>query len=452
MTLEVLIVCIAVLANCGVGLLVFKQNPSSSTTRFFFLLSLALAAWILATHLSLRIESPEARLFWTRAVMTTAVGQVLFFYLLSCTFPDQHMPLKSLKYYLLLGWGSFVGLITLSPFLFTSLALQADGSYAPNPGPGFVFFLPFALGLLVSGLWVLIKKYHHARGIRASQVGLLLAGVTIMFVLILIFNLILPLAANFSLGVSFSPLFTVIFVGFTAYAIITKHLFDIRLFISRAIIYSTLLGAVMATYGLTIYVITLFAGSKEGNSSLIASLITAVALSYSFDPLRQWIAERTDSWLFKKEYEQQEVTKQLSERLSNAMGLDEGLDTVMHSLSETFHLNHAVTYVFQKGDLGKTVVKRSRQIGYSKPGNLELNERDFMVSYFTSHPELVLRDSMEDQVEREEALLHNSKFIKGADLRDHAVRKVIVQKLRELDVAVAIPLYLKGEGSTSTAV
>lgn len=452
MTLEVIIVGVAIFANCGVGLLVLKQNPSSSTTRFFFLLSLALTSWILATHFSLNVESLAARLFWTRAVMCTAAAQVLFFYLLSCTFPDQHLPIRSLKYYLILGWGIIVGIVTLSPFLFTELVLKADGSYSPTPGPGFVVFLPFALGLLGSGLWVLIKKYRHARGIRAGQLSLLLAGVAIMFLLIIVFNLFLPLAAGYSMGVAFSPLFTVIFVGFTAYAIITKHLFDVRIFISRAIIYSALLGAVMAIYGISIYVITLLLGAQESNSSLIASLITAIALSYSFDPLRQWIAERTDSWLFKKEYEQQEVTKELSERLSNAMGLDEGLDTVMHSLSDTFHLNHAVTYVFQKGDLGKNIVKRSRQIGYSKPGNLELNERDFMVSYFTTHPELVLLDSMEDQVMREELLLHNGKMLKGSDLRDHAIRKVIVQKLKELDVAVAIPLYLKGEGSTPGAV
>jgi hypothetical protein len=122
-----LIAANAALANIAIGLLVVIYNRKSATARFFFFLTFSLALWIGCTYYSLNASDAAEALFWTRAVMTTAVAQVLFFYLFITTFPDHSSKIKPLYLGLMVAAAVIVGAVTLSPFLFTEVTLQPTG-------------------------------------------------------------------------------------------------------------------------------------------------------------------------------------------------------------------------------------------------------------------------------------------------------------------------------------
>lgn len=445
MVLEIIVATIAVIANCAIAFLVFVHNRRSATTRFFFYLSLAIIAWIVATFLSLHSATEVQKLFWTRAVMLTATAQALFFYLLVITFPDARLPLASNRYKFILGAGLLVAITALSPFLFTHLELQPNSSYSPIPGPGMALFLPYALGLVVSGLWVMIRKFRHSHGVKRNQLKLLLAGTGLMFILIIVFNLLLPLLANISSGVDFSPLFPVIFVGFTAYAIITQHLFDIRVIIRRTIIFAGLLTIVFGIYSAIIVLVTqLFQQNINTRESFFTNLFAALVIGFTFEPLRRWISDRTDQWLFKKEYEQQTVLKELGQKLNNVVGLDEALESVMQTVAKVLHLKHAVTYVFQPGENNTTAIKRVKQVGYSTAAKLILEDRDFTVQYFSQTPTICLTSDLRTELEQEEALIEQNK-VEATFIRQHAIKQAVLKKLESMEVAAAVPLQLNNQ-------
>lgn len=276
------IITTAAVANSVMGVFVYTFNKKSATNRFFFFLCLAISAWIFATYFSLNSPSPESTLFWTRLVMVTATAQALFVYLLVITFPDKKLQLATWRYHILVLLGFLVAATAMSPYLFTGLTLQENGSYTPVPGPGFALFLPYALGLVGGGLYVLINKYRKSHGVKHRQIRLLLIGLALMFALIIIFNLILPLIIASTEAIGLSPLFTVIFAGFTTYAIITEHLFDIRVIIRRTVIFATLLSFVFAVYSTIVILFTqLFQSEQYSSLSFIGNLVAALVIGFS---------------------------------------------------------------------------------------------------------------------------------------------------------------------------
>jgi hypothetical protein len=433
-------------------LLFFMRDAKGTSSIYFKLTLIATLGWTLSV-IATELEPNAARIvIWSRLSVFFPVA--IFLFLQPFAILAQKRTNESWFKILPTGWrittallwmvGICLGLVSV----FTPLVLRDVHNLVSEFGPlQSVYGLYAALAFLVI-IALLIRSWRQASArIIKNQLRLIIVGCVISITFGFVTNFVIPLL-NLGEFRFLGPLGLSVFLACSTYAIVAYHLFDIRSVISRAIIYSLLVSFSMAIYGLTVYFITSFVGSAH-SSILIVSFITAGALAYSFDPLRQRIAEMTDSWLFKKEYEQQEVTKTLSERLANVIGLDEGLDAVMHTLTETLHLNHAVTYVFQTGDLGKQIVKRSRHIGYSDIRNLELTERDFMIQYFTTHPSTILLQSMEDQYEREEKAIsgdnNTQTYMTAKDLRSHAIRKVIIDKLHDLDVAVAIPLHLGDE-------
>jgi hypothetical protein len=446
--LELFILICSLIGNSVLGYITYRANPQSQTNRLFASLVGVTVLWLITTYLALQV--PEyLGIILVRGTMVLAAFQILYLFFFIHTFPNDYLPLSSKVMKAVTAAVLIVSLIAMSPFMF--VAIQEKTA---TPGPGIVTFLLYAIVLMGNGLFTLVKKLRHSKGTLHQQLKFLTWGIVSSFTLIALMNLGVVLLSRSIQLVNLTPLYSFLLIGFVAYAIATQHLFDIRVFISRAIIYSLLVSFSLALYGLSVYLITSLVGTETQEGLLLASLITAGALAFSFEPLQRWNAEKTDSWLFKKEYEQQEVTKKLSGRLSGALGLDEGLDVVMHTLAETLHLNHAVTYVFQTGDLGKQVVKRSRQIGYSDPRTLELSDKDFMVDYFTTHPETILVPNLEDQLKQEEHLITEGAVDKNRlsarELQEHAVRKVIAEKLENLDVAVAIPLQLRPNNTEVT--
>jgi len=235
--------------------------------------------------------------------------------------------------------------------------------------------------------------------------------------------------------------------------ILQYQLFDVRIIIRRTIVYTTLLTALFLTYGI---IILLFAqllpyGSFNQNT-LIPNFIASLVIGFSFDPLRRWLQDRTDAFLYKKEYQQQSVLRDLSSNLNNVIGLDEALEIVMQTITKTIKVHHAVSYVFQPAENSGLAIKRIKQIGYQNTKNLLLQDRDFTVDYFANNPQILttnaLLDTLEDEEKEIEELSHRSKDKNknldnlGEVIREHARKQTVLRKLRTLDAEIAVPLHL----------
>ena len=168
-----------------------------------------------------------------RLVMSFAVLQTAFFYLFAKSFPDGELFLGKFKYWYALVVS--IGLvITLSPLMFSGVVYDlATKTYSPKVAPGMIIFLIVAVGSVVAGFIELVKKYLKAERNTKDQIRFLFIGLVSMFMMMIVFNLILPIVFKINNFVYFGTYYVLPFVGFTTYSIVSKKLFDLKLILTE---------------------------------------------------------------------------------------------------------------------------------------------------------------------------------------------------------------------------
>lgn len=450
-TWGIVFLIVAILANLGLGLLVLRTKTSSATNRLFFIMTLNASLWITINYLSVTALDTASTLFYARAEVAIATIHSMMVFLTVHTYPQVKLRFKNLYAALIIAATLVVSFLCLTPLVFD--ALSGFGQHSEvHPGP-LIPVLGIANILLIGGSIVtLATRLKHLHGQPRRHALYLLLGVLATnaggfftnFVLVNLFHI------NSLLRVP--PYLSLVFAAIMVFAIVTQHLFDIRIFIRRTVIFSTLIGFSLATYSLIVYLFTLVLGSRSsldlGSSNTYIDLLTVLIVGASFEKIKTWISERTDRWLFKKEYKQQVVIKELSQKLNNVIGLDEALESVMQTIAKALHLQHAVTYVFQQSDKGEQAIKRIKQIGYAATQRLILEDQDFTIQYFCSHREIIKVAELQISLEQEQEMIEHKQTpeeYKSASefIRAHAIKAAVVKKLESLDIAVAIPLWLK---------
>lgn len=440
---------VIVLATVVVSFLTYSKKPRTNFAIAFAAFSFIGALWIFSNFLvdiSPQLGYNDALLF-TRLGLPISAFLPSFLLLFTIYFKTPNAKIKN--------WLVLLPSLFFIPITFTTLNIQSlvikNGVVDYSPGIAYAFFLGFFILYFFFAIKNLLSLYRQSGNTAKDQIKYMFIGLVISALFGIFFDTVLPLIGLPQYG-SLGPLSTFIFIVSTTYAIIAHHLFDIRIIIKRAIVYTVLLGFTFAIYSAIIFsATTLLNGSTGFNSqTYAANLFGALIIGFSFDPLRRWLEDRTDRFLFKKEYEQQTVIKDLAHKLNNVVALDEAIEMVMQSLVKTLHLRHAITYIFKQGDSGQAVISRIKQIGYNSSTKLMLEPRDFVIDYFSSQTGIYLTDTLGETLQKEKQAIeaHENGHKKvltdfSAFVREHAIKQTVYKKLETLDVAAAIPLFME---------
>ncbi|HSI21007.1 MAG TPA: ATP-binding protein [Verrucomicrobiae bacterium] len=441
--LNLLLVIAAVAANLFTGFFVLLFKPKSATNWTFFLLTSAAAFWTIANYLSLTQATSLDTLHFARWELGAGILYSFCVLLTVSTFPGNQLTIKPFSLVLLgLGTAAVIAL-TQTPYVFSSI-VGTGTNVEVTPGTLIPVYGLANLGFLIASVYIIIRRAKAAHGARRTQLQYLMGAVGLSYVVAFITNFVFVNLLGITSLLPVAPYLSLLFVFITAYAIVAHHLFDIRLVIKRTVIFTALVAFSFVVYTAVIVLLSrLFQEEATSIRGYAINLAAAIAVGFSFEPMRNFISERTDKWLFKKEYEQQVVIRDLSKKLNDVIALDEALEIVMQTIVKVLHLKHAVTYVFQPAENNGFAVKRVKQVGYSSSAKLFLEDRDFTVSYFAEHPATALVRDMQLELEREEAL--SKKNGDGQAVRAHAIKQAVYQKLTSLDTAVAVPLHLNGQ-------
>jgi len=126
-----------------------------------------------------------------------------------------------------------VAALSLTPFFVISESPGNAGS-SINTGFGYVIFLVYLAFAFIYVISMMIYERQHASTVIAKkQLSIITLGVIIYAILAIGANVVLPLLVNNWSSSNYGPIFTLVFVGVLAYAIIRHRLFDIRLVIIR---------------------------------------------------------------------------------------------------------------------------------------------------------------------------------------------------------------------------
>jgi len=331
------------------GGIVFIRKPRSATHLLFLLLSITLILWETANYFSLHPPT-EHTLFWIRLVMFFAAPLSVTLLLFIITFPKDQIPLARPRLFGLLGATAATMAVALSPFLFTSLQVAADGSLEPQAGPGMVLFIPVAIGSILAAMVLLVFKWHRAKDRERIQLLYLLVG-TGSFWGLLILTVFIPVVFfDYTAFVPLSPLWALAFIAATAYSIVRYRLMDIR---------------VVATYALVIVLAVLM---------LFRLLVSATLSDIAFNGVSLFGVVFTGMFLVRsvrKEIRQREELEELSESLEAAnkelkkldQAKTEFLSIASHQLRTPLTAIKGFLSLMLEGSYGEVTPKQREQLG-----------------------------------------------------------------------------------------
>jgi signal transduction histidine kinase len=359
--MDLIVLIPSVLGNLFLGLLVYIKSPKSWTNRLFSALAISIVLLLIANYFSIALKDPALILNAIRLTMFSASLLCYFYLLFVLTFPNQKIPLKSLHIFILTSLTIVTMITDISPFLFTKLEIR-ESNVQPIPGPGIPLFVIVSIGSIIFSVFTLYRKKLKSIGAEKLQVNLILLGTATMFSLILL-TVFLPVNVfNFTAFVPLTPIYTLIFVGATAYAIVKHRLLDIRAVVARTIAYVSLATFLFIFYVLASIAITTVLLRDETNLQQLAifSALT-IFIGYTFQPLRRVFTNITDKIFFKEDYDSNGLLSGLTRIMAEAILID---DIAHRLLSKIISEMRITRGAFVLTDAGKIFVTETQ--GYKE--------------------------------------------------------------------------------------
>lgn len=302
-SLDLIMLVIAIIFDVVLALLVIQSNPKSATNRIFALLTLTTVCWLTITHIVRSPELLEQSLLLHRLGIFFAAPMSLFFLLLAHTTPSERILMRRPLFFGALFATLVMMAINISPMAFTGITITGETS-EPIPGPGLLPFSVISTLFSVLAIYVLVRRYRAAHDVERKQLGLVLLGICIMLALIIL-TILVPVIASGSLAfLPFTPLYALIFLGLTAYAITKYQLFDIKVLLTQVLT--------------AIIILVLFAkifGEESRNAQIIDGLVLAFMFVFGFFLVRSVRREVEQRVLIEAQRKELEVANLQQENL-----------------------------------------------------------------------------------------------------------------------------------------
>jgi signal transduction histidine kinase len=335
------ILIIATAVNLLLALFVYRNDPKSATNRIFGALGLLVSVWLAILYMAEHPDFTSYSLFWTRLSIFIAAPMSAAFFLLAHTIPSNK---------LLLGKKLFIGMIVsvaiimalnVSPFAFERLEI-VDGAYHPVAGPGIMPFGILSTFFSIGAVYLLFKKYLRGSGREKQQFRFVSGGILLMLGLIIATIFVPAVFFNDASGVALAPLYTLIFLGATAYAIVKHRLLDIRLILARAVSFLLLIVVLAAAYALVLLVGVqrIFGISVDLTIAASAWALTIIAI-LTFQPLKGGIRKLTQKLFFEREYDSDKLLSQLTRVMTDTIDLEDLVNGVLKMITKEMEISNA---------------------------------------------------------------------------------------------------------------
>lgn len=242
-TFDALFVGGAVIFSVLLGVIVFLNDRHASINRAFLVYAFSISAWSIANYFTYQpFLSENATLWVIRVVMALATIQAAAFYCIARFQTLGENGWSKLKRKLFFGITALIICLTLSPFVFSSLAHDIYGVLSTplktNAGFGIILFAIFAGSTIFGGLLLLAKASFNHDGIKVKQARILLAGGALTYLPILLLNFIFPAFLQNARFVPIGVVLTIPFLLLTTYGIVRYHLFQINIAVTHVAILS----------------------------------------------------------------------------------------------------------------------------------------------------------------------------------------------------------------------
>jgi len=218
----------------GLGIIVFLKNKGSWINRSFGIFSLGATIWILSAYLSDLPQLSSFSLYFNRLIFAGLSLMLAGFFHFCFLFPSEKKPSKFFLNFIYSIGTILVFLSFFTPFIIKGIVFKEWGTDLIT-GPLFPFFIGFSF-ICSLGVVKIFLEYRKAASLQKIQIQYLFLGLFLFTLINIFIHIFLPGIRGgrefYQIG-NYSTLFL---IGFTAYAIVTRQLFDIRVILTEILV------------------------------------------------------------------------------------------------------------------------------------------------------------------------------------------------------------------------
>ncbi len=342
LSLDLLGTLLFCLLNFTIAGYVYIKNPSATVNRSFAVFGASASLWALGIGLSHNFQSlnPLATRFTFAAASFVPISILYLF----AHFPYliRPHPIAVMRAGGLLG--AFFAIIAFSPLI--AKEAYTDGHILTVVyGPFYSLFGIYFVGFFIYSIVFLIKKKRSSSGLVKLQLRYLILGLLVPGLAATVTNLIIPLFFGTSRFARYGPFFSIIFLIFTAHAIIRYRVMDIRVFIQRGFVY---ICAIAVTVSIFVALVGFWSSIKafETDSIPLGAAVTIALLgAIFFQPLKRWLQDSFNRYLYRQTYDYQRTLREASRRLSTILNLDSLLSYLTEIIAKTLKVEMVAVYL-----------------------------------------------------------------------------------------------------------
>lgn len=244
MNFDLVVTILIAITSLSLGFLVLLSDYKNISNKLFFAFNFFTSIWISSSLMAKFSSIDTVQPYINIGFASTSL--LIYFFLMFCiTFPN-----SSNAFF---RWWHF---ILIPPVIFSFLSLINLVAIAvPNGGTNFkvssgVFYIPYSIFLfiyVVASIIILIIKYRRNKGISRDQIFYVLLGSSIYAFLALLFSLIMPLVTRDENIYRWGIYSVIIFLVFTAYAIIERGFLNIKVVLTETAVIIVLLALLVQT-------------------------------------------------------------------------------------------------------------------------------------------------------------------------------------------------------------
>ncbi|MFH1188860.1 MAG: ATP-binding protein [bacterium] len=210
------------------GSLVYMNERNRLVNKVFFCITISVAVWIVAVLVETQGVSALISLYSSRVGLAAAVMIAFFVYRFSYHFSGDDKKFREHLVVISVITGVVFCLCLFTPFVLKEVQILQDGRQQNIYNFGVFIFGVYFITFIGLGFFLLISKFRRLRSeTERRQILLIILGIILSASIAFTTNLILP-ALGFVGTLQFGPPSIIFFVGFSSYAILKHHLFNIR--------------------------------------------------------------------------------------------------------------------------------------------------------------------------------------------------------------------------------
>ncbi|HNZ86128.1 MAG TPA: ATP-binding protein [bacterium] len=416
-----------------IGIFVISKNKRSLLNVSWSCVSFSTSVWSFGLFGVVFFEKYNIALFCQYLLDFSAIYIPIFFFLFVLVLLDIYKGVNKIVFRIFLSFGCVLSLLSFTKLFKLGISPKFGFRHWIDPGIIYPIFPLFFSVLVFLSIYILLRNYKKLSGLKKQQAIYVLVtalisfggGVTNFF----------PQLINIYPFGSFCTMFYILGIG---YAIARYRLMDIRVVVSKSILYFLLVGIV--TFAFTS--ITFITGQffeAEGFSKIFVSVFVSFAIVLGFDPLKRFLARITDKIFFKDKIDYQDVLKKLGFIIAKEIELKKLFIDLSEELEKSIKCRD-VNFLYQNTVTGMYKGFESGDIFFTK--------NDEIINYLQEKKQIIVVEELDRLAREQKNDLEKQRLLSIVDRLDKMKIGLIAPIVSENQITALLCIDKKLSGDT----